>query len=608
MGYVRNIFWLILFSIMIVEGQEIQILYNNWGPNFTIPVDTTWREYRIPGDLLEPSPWPVVPDIRLEVIEPDTFVYPDSASYWIDLIKFTSGYFETFEDTLAYWVYSDNSTEVRVSASANTPDGSPTSLQFSYHRTDSLPIHFSLYLPDLVVPTISPDSMGLWLKAEYPANLRYYVLNQHEISRTELIDWRGIKTRLYLADPFSGFMYYPPDTVIELTKMRWDYYLPDSPAASSAIYTEYPVTIYQNDISKVQVDGQLWDFDSPLNPPDSLLVGYYLGHEGFEEVLGQPVFVKHYYGILFDELVFGYGIGLIAHSGGGTGDSETLVGLKNSIHILGELNIPNRLFIYLDDNPSCPPGTNFPLYPPDTSWYQYNIPLENIVDVFQLLDQFIFDSLTIQLMPEIYLSENCCGTILLDQIEIRRANSILFLVDDFESTFDWQVVTATNGSGMDIQPSIDTPPGQTGNSIEIDFYNGWLWGQFAGWIEKTIVLDSAITLYASDELTIWLKDRQLTVDTKDEDINIPTELTLHQNYPNPFNPVTTIRYELPEQTHIRLAVYNLLGREVVVLATGVQGPGIGEVHWNAAAQASGIYFYRLQTTRQMVTRKLVVLK
>jgi len=56
MGYVRNIFWLILFSVMIVEGQEIQILYNNWGPNFTIPVDTTWREYRSPEIFWNPVP------------------------------------------------------------------------------------------------------------------------------------------------------------------------------------------------------------------------------------------------------------------------------------------------------------------------------------------------------------------------------------------------------------------------------------------------------------------------------------------------------------------------------------------------------------------------
>ena len=608
MGYVRNIFWLILFSVIIVEGQEIQITYDGWGPNFTIPADTTWREYRIPVNLIEHSPWPVVPFISLAVIEPTPFTYPDSSTYLIDLVKFGSGYLETFEDTLAYWVYSGNGTEVRLNASANTPDGSSTSLQFTYLRNDTLPINFTISLTDTGASAQLPDTVGLWLKARHPVNLRRYVLTEHEIRRTELIDWRGIKTRIYPPYPFSDFMYFPPEDSIELAGMRWDYYLPDSPAASNAIYTEYPVYIYTDDISKVRVDGLLWDFDSRLNPPDSLITGYYLGHEGFEEVLGQAVFVKHYYGMLFDELVFGYGTGLIARSGGGTGDAETLVGLVNNGNVVGVPNISNLLLVYLGDNPSIPPDTNFPLYPPDTSWYRYNIPLENIVNVFHLLDQFIFDSLTIQLMPEIYLSENYCGILLLDQIEIRRADSVLFLVDDFESTFDWQTEIATNGSDLFVQISTDCPPGLTGNSLEINFGNSWQWGQFGGWIEKTIVFDSAITLHANDELTIWIKDRQLTVGTKAAGNNIPNELTLHQNYPNPFNPVTTLRYELPEQTHLRLAVYDLLGKEVAVLADMVQGAGIWNVRWDASNIASGIYFYQLQTGKYTITRKLVVLK
>ncbi|MFH1853321.1 MAG: T9SS type A sorting domain-containing protein [Candidatus Neomarinimicrobiota bacterium] len=89
---------------------------------------------------------------------------------------------------------------------------------------------------------------------------------------------------------------------------------------------------------------------------------------------------------------------------------------------------------------------------------------------------------------------------------------------------------------------------------------------------------------------------------------LPQRYTLHRNYPNPFNPVTTIRYELPVQTNIRLVIYDLQGREVVVLVEGVQGPGIREVLWDAATAASGIYFYQLQTEAQVITKKLVLLK
>jgi len=110
----------------------------------------------------------------------------------------------------------------------------------------------------------------------------------------------------------------------------------------------------------------------------------------------------------------------------------------------------------------------------------------------------------------------------------------------------------------------------------------------------------------------WVFNVQLAVEYTtvevESDVRLPTTMHLSQNYPNPFNPITTIRYELPERTDIRLTIFDLRGREVAVLANSVEGPGIGEVRWNAANVASGIYFYRLQSSSQTITRKLVVLK
>jgi hypothetical protein len=68
---------------------------------------------------------------------------------------------------------------------------------------------------------------------------------------------------------------------------------------------------------------------------------------------------------------------------------------------------------------------------------------------------------------------------------------------------------------------------------------------------------------------------------------------LRQNYPNPFNPSTRITYSLPESATVDLKVFDVLGREVAVLATGLREPGFHSVDWNAGSHASGVYLARL---------------
>jgi len=75
---------------------------------------------------------------------------------------------------------------------------------------------------------------------------------------------------------------------------------------------------------------------------------------------------------------------------------------------------------------------------------------------------------------------------------------------------------------------------------------------------------------------------------------LPKEFALEQNFPNPFNPTTMFRYALAKDARVRLGIFNLLGQEVKTLVDGVQEAGYHSAEWDAAAMASGVYFYRLE--------------
>ncbi len=83
---------------------------------------------------------------------------------------------------------------------------------------------------------------------------------------------------------------------------------------------------------------------------------------------------------------------------------------------------------------------------------------------------------------------------------------------------------------------------------------------------------------------------------------------LFQNSPNPFNPVTTISFSIPMEGHVRLAVFDMLGREVAVLENSIKTSGFYQRAFDASSLSSGIYLYRLQTPNFTAVRKMVVAK
>ncbi len=103
-------------------------------------------------------------------------------------------------------------------------------------------------------------------------------------------------------------------------------------------------------------------------------------------------------------------------------------------------------------------------------------------------------------------------------------------------------------------------------------------------------------------------------DVNEEDQFIK-DFSLSQNYPNPFNPTTTIKYSLPFQREMKstvknvtLKVYDILGKEIVILVNEIQKSGNHQVSFNGNDLSSGVYFYRLQAGEFTETKKLLLMK
>ena len=94
---------------------------------------------------------------------------------------------------------------------------------------------------------------------------------------------------------------------------------------------------------------------------------------------------------------------------------------------------------------------------------------------------------------------------------------------------------------------------------------------------------------------------------------MPEEFKLYQNYPNPFNSNTTIEYDLKQNSHVKLIIYDILGRKIIQLANHDETPGKKSIYWNGTDNtgnqvSTGVYIYNLKLDDVSFTKKMLMIK
>ncbi len=110
-----------------------------------------------------------------------------------------------------------------------------------------------------------------------------------------------------------------------------------------------------------------------------------------------------------------------------------------------------------------------------------------------------------------------------------------------------------------------------------------------------------------DKLRILKYGARLVDGVRGEGGSVARSFALLQNVPNPFNPTTSIVYNIPKQTRVRLEVYDVLGHLLTSLVDAEETPGTYSVTWDAGSKPSGVYFYKLSAGNYVQTRKMLAL-
>ena len=176
-------------------------------------------------------------------------------------------------------------------------------------------------------------------------------------------------------------------------------------------------------------------------------------------------------------------------------------------------------------------------------------------------------------------------------------------VNGDDVTLSWMTATELNNSGFQVERATGEQ-----NWTELGFIQGHgttSETQVYTFIDKDLVAGT----YNYRIKQIDFDGTYKYFNLKEEvDISAPINYDLSQNYPNPFNPATKIKYSVPVEGLVNIAVYNILGEKVANLVNSVQKAGNYELTFNATNLASGMYIYRMESGNYVSIKKMMILK
>ena len=148
--------------------------------------------------------------------------------------------------------------------------------------------------------------------------------------------------------------------------------------------------------------------------------------------------------------------------------------------------------------------------------------------------------------------------------------------------------------GRGINQSLNAPALGTAYSLLASSEGLYVGGQFTHAGDK---YSNMIALYTD-----------FTTSVDEKSLYLPDQCLLDQNYPNPFNPSTTIQFSIPEQSFVKIEIFNSLGEMVSTLVSEELNTGNYKTEWTAMGLPSGVYYCTMVANGFLQTRKLVLLK